>query len=236
MRAKLLTAVAMLALVSCSQPPAPTGSATPAQATATAAAAAMTAPSGDYMLDKAHASLIFSVDHIGYSHFTGRFLKWDAQLHLDTQNPTASTVNVTIDPTSLDHENPPTGFLNDLRNGSNWLDAAHFPQMTFHSTSVEKTGDRTARVTGDLTLRGVTKPVTLDVTLNGGYPGMSLDPHARVGLSAHGTLKRSDFGLSYGLPPPGSNMGVGDDVEILIESEFTGPAWRGDAAPAPQQH
>src|SRR5262249_44815294 len=112
-----------------------------------------------------------------------------------------------------------------------WLNTAQFPEMTYRSTAVEQTGPNTARVTGDLTMRGVTKPVVLDVTFNGGYAGMQYDPHARIGFSAHGTLKRSDFGMMAFILQPGSNLGTSDDIEIVIETEMTGPALA--AAPAP---
>jgi polyisoprenoid-binding protein YceI len=79
------------------------------------------------------------------------------------------------------------------------------------------------RITGDFTLHGVTKPVVLNATYNGGYAGHPFDPHARIGFSATGKLKRSDFGVAYGIPAPGTTMGVGDDVDIVIETEFSGP-------------
>ena len=84
------------------------------------------------------------------------------------------------------------------------------------------TGPHAARVTGDLTLHGVTRPVMLEVTYNGGYPPASFDPGgARIGFSAHGTLSRSAFGLSTGVPAPGTSFGVGDEVDIAIETEFS---------------
>jgi len=86
---------------------------------------------------------------------------------------------------------------------------------------VQVTGANTAKVTGDFTLHGVTRPVTLDVTYNGGYPPTSFDPGGRVGFSVHGSIKRSAFGMGYGIPAPGSNLGVGDDVEVMIETEFS---------------
>jgi len=72
-------------------------------------------------------------------------------------------------------------------------------------------------------MRGVTKPLVLDATYNGGYAGHPMDPHARIGFTARGSLLRSEFGVSYGIPAPGSTMGVGDRVQIEIEAEFTGP-------------
>ena len=184
--------------------------------------AAMEAPAGDYKLDPLHSTLIFRVNHIGFSKYVSRFETFDAALHLDPKAPETSTIAVTIDPASLAVPNPPEGFLDDLR-GKEWLDAKQFPAITFKSTRVEVTGPRTARVTGDFTLRGVTRPMVLEATLNGGYAGHPMDPNARVGLSATETFKRSDFGMTYGLPDPGTTMGMGDTVEVSIETEFTGP-------------
>jgi polyisoprenoid-binding protein YceI len=79
------------------------------------------------------------------------------------------------------------------------------------------------RITGDLTLHGVTKPVVLEATFNGGYAGHPMDPHARIGFSARGTFNRSDFGMVYGIPAPGTTMGVSDAVNVTIEAEFSGP-------------
>jgi polyisoprenoid-binding protein YceI len=180
------------------------------------------APAGTYKLDKSHASLDFRVDHIGFSNYTARFANFDAELQLDPKNPGASSVTATIDTKSLTLPAPPKGFLDELLNDK-WLGGAKFPQMTFKSTKVELTGPNTARITGDLTLKGTTAPVTLDATFNGGYAGHPYDPNARIGFSARGTLNRSAFGVSEGIPPPGSTMGVSDAVEIVIEAEFNGP-------------
>jgi polyisoprenoid-binding protein YceI len=186
------------------------------------------APAGAYTLDKSHASLIFRVDHVGLSQFTARFSRYSAQLQFDPANPAASRLSATIDPSSLECDNPPPGFLELLR-GAQWLDAAAFPEITFRSTAVELAGPNAARITGDFTLHGVTRSITLEAVFNGGYAGHEFEPNARIGFSAHGALKRSDFGIAYGLPPAGSKMGVGDEVEISIEAEFTGPPL---AAPA----
>jgi polyisoprenoid-binding protein YceI len=129
---------------------------------------------------------------------------------------------------SLELNAPPAGF-HDQMMGKSFFDAAKFPAITFKSTKVAVTGKNSAKVTGDFTLHGVTKPVTLDVTFNGGYPPGAMDPGgARVGFSAHGVVKRSAFGMGYGVPAAGSTMGVGDDVEVMIETEFSSKA----AAPA----
>jgi hypothetical protein len=113
---------------------------------------------------------------------------------------------VTIDPASTTPDNPPPGFVASLR-GAQWLNAGQFPRITYRSTRVEPVGQNALRIFGDLTLHGLTQPVVLDATYNGGYIGHPMDPHARIGFSAHGTLKRSDFGIAFGIPQPGSSMG-----------------------------
>jgi polyisoprenoid-binding protein YceI len=194
------------------------------------AASTAPVPAGEYTLDRAHASLLFRVDHMGFSHYTARFKRFDAQLHLDPNKLTASQLNVTVDATSLETDFPDPAKIdfNAQLQGEQWLNTAKYPQMTYRSTKIESTGPKSVRVTGDLTLRGVTKPVVLDVTYNGGYAGHPMDPHARVGFSAHGTLKRSDFNISFGIPAPGTTMGVSDQVDIIIECEFSGPPLKSD--------
>jgi len=187
-------------------------------------------PAGSYTLDKAHASLIFRVNHLGFSHFTGRFTHFDAQLQFDPATPATSRVQVSIDPRSIASDNPPEGFMDQLQ-GAQWLHAVQFPRMTFVSTRVEPNGPKGLRIRGDLTLHGVTRPVVLEATFNGGYAGHPMDPHARIGFSAHGVLRRSEFGIAYGIPAPGSTMGVSDEVEVQLELEFSGPPLA--ARPAP---
>jgi polyisoprenoid-binding protein YceI len=191
-------------------------------ATEVAPAVSATAPAGNYTLDKTHASITFRVNHLGFSHYTAQFKQFDAQLQFDPGNIAASSVSATIDPRSLDLDSPPPGFVDQLL-GEQWFNVAQFPTMTFKSTKVEALEGNKARVTGDFTLHGVTKPVMLDATFNGGYAGHPMDPHARIGFSATGTLLRSDFGIDYGIPEPGSMMGVSDEVDIAVEAEFSGP-------------
>lgn len=179
-------------------------------------------PAGAYTLDKSHASLNFSVSHLGFSNYTARFASFDAKLTFDPANPAASTVEATIDVNSLELPAPPAGFADTLK-GPQWLDAGKYPTITFKSTKVEPAGGDKARITGDFTLHGVTKPVTLDATFNGGYAGHPMDPNARIGFSAKGSFKRGDFGVAYGIPAPGTTMGVSDEVEVTIEAEFSGP-------------
>ncbi len=207
-----------------------------ASAAGTAAPPPLRIPAGDYTLDKAHSSLVFRVSHLGFSNFTGRFARFDATLFFDPTRPTVARLDVTIDPRSIESDNPPPSFLAMLQ-GADWLDAERYPEMKFRSTSVTSLGGRRLRVRGDLTLHGTTRPVELLATFNGGYAGHPMDPHARIGFSAQSRLKRSDFGISLGIPAPGSQMGVGDVVELSIETEFNGPALAGSAAassPAPR--
>ena len=217
----LLLATAVAALAACS-PPTAKKAESPPPAAAPAKPATPQVPAGDYKLDKAHANLEFKVNHLGFSHYTARFSDFDASLKFDPANPAASSVEATIDPRSLALPTPPAGFKTELT-GPQWLDAGKYPAITFRSTKVEVTGANTAKVTGDFALHGVTKPVVLDVTFNGGYAGHPMDPHARIGFSAHGVFKRSEFGIGFGVPAPGSTMGVSDEVEVQIDAEFSGP-------------
>jgi polyisoprenoid-binding protein YceI len=200
------------------------------------AAPAPGVPAGDYTLDRAHATLLFRVNHLGFSHYTARFKKFDATLKFDPAQLAASQVKVTVDPASIetDFPDPAKVDFNKELSGPHWLDAAKYPQMIFTSKRVVATGKRGLRIDGELTLHCVTKPVTLDATYNGGYAGHPMDPHARIGFSAHGHLKRSEFGVSFGIPAPGTTMGVSDDVEVIVEAEFSGPplaTQSGDAKP-----
>lgn len=226
---KWLGTVAISALIvgACSEKPAEAPVASPAPETASVAPAAAPPsieglPAGDYKIDPAHATLVFTVNHLGFSHYTGQFTRFTADLTLDPANPATAQLTATVDPTSLSIPSPPDGFVAELT-GEQWLNAAAFPEMIFKSTGVAMTGANTADVTGDFTLHGVTKPVTLAMTFNGGWSGIPQDPHARIGFSAKGALKRSDFGLTMGVPAPGSTMGVSDEVTIAIEAEFSGP-------------
>lgn len=176
-------------------------------------------PAGTYTIDKSHTAVSFRVSHLGFSHYTALFKTVDATLVFDPANPAAMSVKATIDPKSLDLPLPPPGFHDELM-GKSFFDAAAYPTITFNSTKVAVTGANTAKVTGDFTLHGVTKPVTLEVTFNGGWAPNAMDG-ARIGFSAHGAFKRSEFGMGYGVPAPGSSMGVGDEVEVMIETEFS---------------
>lgn len=171
------------------------------------------APKGAYRLDKAHASVIWRVSHGGgLSHYVARFDRVEAALDLDTLDPTRSRVEATIDPTSVSTGR--TDFDQAIAAGADLLDAKRAPEIRFTSTTIERTGENSARVTGDLSFRGVVKPVALETTFNGS--AFDVIRQAQVaGFSARAVFKRSDWGATGYL-----NFGVGDEVEVLIEAEF----------------
>jgi polyisoprenoid-binding protein YceI len=210
------------------------GTALAAEATAPAAMPAPAAPAaGQYQLDKSHASLQLRVNHLGFSTYTTRFSRFDAELMFDPAKLTAARVTTTIETASLQMDGAPAACL-DIVLGPQFLDTAKFPKIVFQSQRVRMTGTKSMEISGTLNLHGVTRPIVLTATYNGGYPGMpKMDPHARVGFSAHGSFKRSDFGMAFGVPAPGTTMGVGDVIDVSIEAEFTGPAL---ATPADETH
>lgn len=179
---------------------------------------------GSYQIDMQHTSLIFRVSHLGFSNYTALFTEVTADLDFDPDHPDAMKVTAKVPVASLETHNPDKALdFNALVTGPEFLDAAQFPEITFTSTAVTLTGENRADVTGDLTLHGVTKPVTLAVSYNGGWGDMQMDAGARIGFSATGSFNRSDFGIAYGIPAPGTTMGVSDKVEIILETEFIKP-------------
>ncbi|HEX7943463.1 MAG TPA: YceI family protein [Phenylobacterium sp.] len=220
----LIAPLAGIAVIATACSPAPKTASQPAKPAAAAEAQAPNeAAAGAYFMDPAHTSVNFRINHLGLSHYTARFTKVSGELTFDPANPAAQSVTAMIDATSLQTNYPDPAKLDfDSQVEKEFLDTAHFPQITFKSTKVEVTGPKAANITGDLTLHGVTKPVVLQAVFNGGYKPNAYDPMgARVGFSAKGTIKRSDFGISYGIPAPGTTMGVGDEIEVAIETEFT---------------
>ncbi len=179
---------------------------------------------GAYTLDLGHTRLLFRVSHLGFSRYTALFTDLSADLQFDPDAPTDMAVSATIKVDSLETHYPdPALDFNATLTGPEFLDAAQFPEITFVSTGIEMTGDTSANVTGDLTLHGVTKPMVLAVTYNGGWADMPLDVGARIGFSAIGTFNRSDYGVGFGVPAPGTTMGVSDAVEVILEAEFVKP-------------
>lgn len=221
-------AATAFALAACSQPaPAPE----PAET-----AVAVNAPSGTYQLDPHHTTVTVRAKHFGLSNYALRFNGVTGALNFNAEDPAQSTVEATVAVATLD--TPYSGDRNfdaELQN-SEWLDSAQFPAATFRSTAVERTGPNTARVTGDLTIRNVTHPITLDVRYNASHASHPMGfPTSLIGFSARGTLLRSQYGLNVLLPSaPDAADGVADDIELLIEAEFTKPADQA-ATPAPAQ-
>ena len=195
-----------------------TTSATAAETTAAEAAAGAgtsaapdfsKTPSGVYLTDKNHRYIVFSYLHQGYSRPYIRFDDWTGTLNWNAENPAASSIEVVIEIASID--SGVTEFDGHLTS-PDFFDAATHPQATFRSTSIETTGANTGRITGDLTIKGVTKPVTLDVVFNKADVGRDGSP--KLGFSAKGAIKRSDFGVDRYVPF------VGDEIELIIETEF----------------
>lgn len=170
------------------------------------------APEGDYILDPAHTSIVWSINHVGLSNYTARFDRASGALQFNPETPEKSQVEIIIDPTSVNTGDPE--FDQEIANKSSYFNATEFPQIRFISTSLAKTGDNSGKMTGDLSFRGVTVPLTLDIVFNGagksfGHKGKTL------GFSATGSLKRSEFGLTTL-----ESFGIGDEVSLVIETEF----------------
>jgi len=165
---------------------------------------------GAYELDKTHAALHFKIDHLGFSEFVGRFERFDASLDFDAETPQAARIDAVIDMASLDIANDE--FAATLM-GPDWFDAGAFPEAVFRSTAIEVTGDNTGVMTGEMTLHGVTAPVSFDVTFNGGGNDRLRRAYI-VGFSATAVIDRMAFGVDRfkGL--------IADDVIIEIEAEF----------------
>lgn len=165
---------------------------------------------GAYALDRDHAALLFKVNHLGFANYVGRFERFDVSLDFDADNPEDARVEAVIDMTSLDVANDP--FANTLM-GPGWFDAGQHPEAFFRSTGIEVKGDNTGILMGDLTMRGVTNPVTMDVTFNGGAYDRLRGAYV-VGLSAVSEIDRREFGVDRfaGL--------VGNTVKLEIEAEF----------------
>lgn len=166
------------------------------------------APSGIYKSEQGHAYIAFSYDHNGYSKPILRWGKMDATINLDSENPENSTLAVSIPVNSIDSG---VEVFDGHLVSESFFDAANHPVITFNSTSMDQAATGTGRVIGDLTIKGVTKPVTLRATLN--KVGKSRSGVDIFGISARGKVKRADFGVDSYLP-------VAEDINIMIEVEF----------------
>ncbi|HEX2593799.1 MAG TPA: YceI family protein [Rhizomicrobium sp.] len=171
------------------------------------------APSGAYAVEPRHTQVLWGIPHLGISDFYGRFEKVSGTLNYNAAAPEKSAVAITIQMSSL---NTPVAALTSELAEQSMFDAAQFPTATFKSTAIGRTGPTTGKITGDLTLHGVTKPVTLDATFGGGLP----DPFSGnydIGFHATATINRKDFGIDNAV----LNSFTTPDVKLIIEALFT---------------
>lgn len=167
---------------------------------------------GTYQVEPSHTQIVFAYDHMGFTNNMGVVTMPTGTLTLDKANPAASKVSIEVPIANLTTGIPA---LNEHLAKPEFFDAAKFPTATFVSTSVKPDGATGADITGNLTIKGVTKPVTLDAELYGAgkAPAMA-GGKENVGFVATTTIKRSDFGMAYGVPM------VGDAIELKIVAAF----------------
>jgi len=166
----------------------------------------------EYIIDPEHFSIGFLVDHIGYAKILGMFLEAEGTFNFDEENLSLSNLSVEIYTMSVFTNHKKRD--NHLR-GPDFLNAREFPKMTFSGTSVEKTGDRTGKINGFLTLLGKSLSLSLDFTWNKSavYP-FGHRKHT-LGVSARGSFQRSAYDMNYAV----GNGWVGDNVELIVEFE-----------------
>lgn len=165
---------------------------------------------GSYSLDQTHVAVLFKINHMGLSTFVGRFNKVDATLEFDPNNIAAARLSAIIDVASLDVNNPD---LEETLRGSSWFDTEKYPQAFFKTTSVKLIDQHSAVFSGELTLHGITAPIDLSITFNGGANNM-LTGFYTLGFSATGTFNRSTFGIDYLIPA------ISDAVALEVFVEF----------------
>ena len=170
------------------------------------------APEGAYVLDPTHTSVNWSLSHSGLSFYTARFDEISGALDFDPNAPTSSRLDVRINPKSVSTGD--TEWDETLATDGKYFDGDSYPEIRFTSTSAVTTAATTGKITGNLTLRGITKPVVLDVTYNGAGKSFG-NPGATLGFSAVGKINRSDWGMDYL-----TSFGIGDEVTLRIEAEF----------------
>jgi polyisoprenoid-binding protein YceI len=169
-----------------------------------------------WQIDPVHSYLQFNIRHFVVSKVHGRFTQWGGTIQLDSQQPANSKVEIQIDANSID-----TG--DARRDGhlktADFFDTEKYPHITFQSTEVEPVGTNQYRVTGDLTIRDVSKPVTLEVD----HGGEVKDPwgNQRGGFSIKGAFDRRDFGLSFNQTLEGGGSALGDKIEMVADLEAT---------------
>ena len=172
---------------------------------------AKTVQAGTYAIEPEHTRVMFGVDHLGFTTYYGEFPGASGKLTIDPARPAAAALDVTI---PVDQVWVPSDKLVEELRSKMFFDAAQFPTMRFKSTRVVPTGAGKADVTGNLTMHGVTRPLTLHVKFNGAGAMPMMKGAYAAGFSATGTLRRSDFGVTAGVPM------VGDEVKLMIEGAF----------------
>jgi polyisoprenoid-binding protein YceI len=174
------------------------------------------AATSNWQIDPAHSSAQFAVRHLAISTVRGAFSKVTGTVALDDQDVSKSIVDVTIDVASVDTRQPDRD--NDLRSDK-FFDVAHFPSITFKSKKVEQSAPGKLKVTGDLTIRGITKEVVLDVD---GPTAPMKDPwgNQRVAANASTKINRQDYGVKWNATLDNGGVVVGDDVSIVIDVEL----------------
>ncbi|HYO47250.1 MAG TPA: YceI family protein [Gemmatimonadota bacterium] len=171
----------------------------------------------EYEVDPVHTQVMFKVRHMGVSTVTGEFNRFAATFAYDPADLASSWVTATIDAASIDTDNDRRD--NHLRS-PDFFAADSFPNLTFQSTSVEEVEGGRLRVSGDLSIRGVTKPVVLDVVLGGATMGQGGQPI--IGWTAETTVNRKDYGLMWNRLTEAGGWVVGDEVRIVLEVEAQG--------------
>lgn len=167
-----------------------------------------------WKLDMAHSAIEFSVRHMMVSTVKGNFREFSADLELDPEDLTKSSVRAVVKVASIDTREPQR---NAHLTSADFFETEKFPEMVFQSTRVEHLGGDRYRVTGDLTIKDVTRPITLDVT----HLGTQVSPYGvkAAGFEATATLSRKDFGLTWNVALETGGMLVGDEVKISVDAE-----------------
>lgn len=169
------------------------------------------AKAGRYKVDPFHTQALFTVSHLGWTNYTGQFTNGTGSLVLDTKTPARSKVDVSF---PIDKVRTTVVELDTNLIGATYFDAAKFPTARFVSTKLVLTGASTATMTGDLTIKGVTKPVTLKVRFIGAGPEFWGEKKEAIGFVATGSIQRSDFAMSMDVPL------VSDTVDLVINAGF----------------
>jgi polyisoprenoid-binding protein YceI len=167
---------------------------------------------GTYTIDPTHSEIAFSVRHAMVTTVRGQFTEYDGKLQLDGANPAASTAELTIKVVSIDTNQEQRD--GHLRTGD-FFDAESHPEITFTSTAAEQVDAETYRLTGDLTIKGTTKPVTIDFTFNGA--AKDLYGNERVGFEGSTTINRTDWGLSYNAALETGGVLIGEKVKLSFD-------------------